>query len=321
MPAKTPIHPDCIEFGAKLHAAFASVNLTDPKQIGELVAAAQEYPERETIPYHPAVVEAWFSGEALPESNSFEAILSLLSDTNAIGHLEYAHELASLNPPSASEISVVMKHRMQEGGFILATLSKALYDLGCKDRKGNAYNEATISQWRSGINPITPSALPPLDKLLTAAPEEPTLARLSCIDHPPPGFALAKAAGSTNIHAALRHVRNAMQMSRNALANEIGAYLPDGKTITGAAINQWESEGGGSVKSTIPSRSTFTGTDAMTVYGQILTDHGHGEWWQQTGENIMRRLLDQEIHRRGYDDTGRATSARPLQPIAAVKKR
>lgn len=321
MPAKTPIHPDCIEFGAKLRAAFASVNLTDPKEIGELLAAAQEYPERESIPYHPAFVEAWFSGEALPACNSFEAILSLLDDTNAVAHLEYAYELASLNPPSAKEISVVMKHRMQEGGFMLATLSKALYDLGCTDRKGNAYNEATISQWRSGIHPITPSALTPLDKLLTAASGEPTLARLTCVDLPPPGFALAKAAGSTNVHSALRHVRNAMQMGRNALANEIGAYLPDGKTITGSAINQWETEEGGSVRSTIPSRRTFTGTDAMTVYGQILTDHGHGEWWQQTGEKIMRRLLDQEIHRRGYDDTGRATTARPLQPIAAASER
>lgn len=315
MPQKQPPHEDCLHFASLLRMALQRAGLTDPVLIGELAALAQETPVRESLPYHPAVVTSWMAGSSVPGPAAFSALQDMLMDT-APAALEDAYEAAWLHAPHSTEMSIVFRARMQSAGFTLSTLAKTLAEHGYGSATGMPLNDSTLSFWGSGKIVLPDAVLPLLDQLLPAE-NGVALQQLRALSMPNPDEALEKAAQTGDIHRALRYLRRAVDLSYKDMAKAITTHLPGDKSISGDSVRGWEllSQKKGSH---LPIGETFRGTDAVTLYGAVLSEHGRGGWFADH-ENHLRGLLEKAVRQHMWSDQ-LASRQEAVDPLAMLEQ-
>ncbi len=302
--ASRPPPSSCIEFGALLRETFARVNLTDPALIGQLVAHAQTYPDRDHLPYHPAVVRAWFDGSCVPDGDTFEAIESVLVDIMS-PLLEHAYENATLNAPPANELSVVLSHRMHKKDVYYSQFAQELHAQGVRSSKGEPLSGGAISYWRSGTNKIPDDAISAFDQILPEPDSPVTFSAIRQVNTPCPSHALQLASISDHLSDSLYYIRHALQLSGDQMVGAINRELAPGKSISRTGLSFLEN----SRPERTYGREVFSGTDLVSVYGAILTQHGHGAWYEQN-EQRLRSSHERTIREEGLENpnfTERAT--------------
>ncbi len=236
MPVRTPPHEDCLHFAALLREALQQAKLVDPTQIGELVANAQQYPERQEIPYHPAVIESWLNGRAVPPPAAFEALHDMLADV-VPSSFEDAYEAAYLQAPTKNEVGTVLHHRLKEQGLKLYDVGQKLLDAGTS-HTGRPYSGGCVSYWCNGVHDVPSHVLLALDQLLppqdTARIPLGTLVGLN--KRQDSAERLAKATTTTDLHRALRYMRQALGFSNQRMADAISDKLTGESHVSNVSV-------------------------------------------------------------------------------------
>ena len=305
MPKKN-LDPHLVHFSQLLREALHAASMEDPAYIGVRVAQLQEHPPREDLAYHPAVVKAWMDGRALPNEAAFATLHELLADKVSPA-FEDAYDLASLHHQSVQEISLVLQARYKEHGYTLKKLCAALAEHGITNHHGGVLSPASIANFFVGTSALPSRMIPALDLILPPFAHEASLGQLYYHEHPSPEVLLQRATETTDIHRALRYIRRALGFSCQEMAQAVNAQLPPHSKTSHVKIHNWETLAHKN-NSALPSRHSFPDTDPITVYTQILTDHGYGEW-ARNNDNHLRDILTEAIDHR------RAESLR-LQPYA-----
>ncbi len=287
MPARKPIAEESLHFADVLREALRHSGLTDPIEIGRQAARAQEKPQRADLPYHPAVVEGWLNGQCLPGKEALQALLKLTGDPYTVTLVE-AHKHALPIAPAATEYSMLLQARLNYHGISRKQLATQLHERGiCRDN-GEPFGEVVLHYWCNGENRIGTAYMPAIDAILPPDPHCPySLQTLEIRNRVDPAERLAKAAATTDIHRALRYIRQALHLSKKDMANEISRHI--GHDISQVTLANWELLYGKET-SALPSPRLFTTIDPISVYCTILTEHGYGDWAAQHKQHLNDSL-------------------------------
>ncbi len=275
-----------------LTEALTRANLEDTAHIGQLIAAA-EIPDREDLPYHPAIVEAMKAGRFIPAFTTFLALEDLLADVLP-PNFENQYEEALLHARHVTESSILLQHRLQHHGLSVPQFSKRLYEEGITSRTGEALAAGTIHQWCAATRAIPSTIVSGVDRLLPPTHSSLTFANLQGHQKPSPDALLAKAAANKDIHRIFRYIRRALHFSERRMAREISAYLS--QPICDRTVRNWELLEG-NPSATLPHRHTFGEENVVSVYCSILRAYGHESWADQQ-EGHIAQCLDAMIERR-----------------------
>ncbi len=297
---KHATHPELLAFGQRLKEALASVGLTDPALVGQLLANAQEYPER-TQPYASCVVDAWLNGEALPTPEIFSLFYDLLEDVPQLEQLEESYDsaLLSSHPLQLSESILLLRHHIAHDldsdgqSWTYKKFSTALKAAGYPAGDAPAVSETTLHYWLKGANGMPAEAMRCADIALGLEGTPDAIS--NCLEtkflFARQGY-LQDAAVSHSFRKALQAMRQACGFSLKDMCREIASIT--GVPLSSPALSWWEHHSPQKTLAHLPSRSHFPGTDVLTVYGQILEQQGMGEWFK-AHETHLRALLNQEL--------------------------
>jgi hypothetical protein len=296
---------DRFRFHSLLKNGFEQIGLTDPARIGQLVATAQENPEREDMPYHPEVVTAWLEGRGLPSPAAFDAIRDLLGDQQPL-NFEFAYDDAQ-SYLHENELGALLRGYFKRPGIdgeipgmTCSKLSLRLYELGaCSkkgSRKGQPLNSGTIGCWLTGAEKIPSRFLPVLDQLF---PPEPPYASMTAIRlwEEPETHHWAEAANAKDIHTAFHHIRLALGCENgDKLAKGIAAE--SGISVSGRTVLNWEQPS----DEYFPNARSFKDQNPIDVYCAIIR-RINPDWLAQpsaaggqtTNEEHFRHLFDEGL--------------------------
>lgn len=309
-----PLPEELAVFASLLQAALAKAGLHDARQIGHLVAAAQEDPERDDAPYHPAVVQAWLRGKALPPEPAFMALQDMLADIPSAS-LEQAYENACLVSPltPSQEINLTLQARYKAHGLNLDALGHAMAPHGVTYR-GNPISKSAVANYFTGLAPIPDHWIPALDAVIPPANGEPSFQSLHHAYFARPSDYLDKAASSEDIHEAFKYMRKACHFNLAQMAEALGEHIPNQKAPSRMTVMNWERPAH-DPNNHLPSAAIFSGTDAITAYGEVLTAHGHGAWFA-AHEAHLRRSLTNAIHERHAE--GKTHGVYAISPASTI---
>lgn len=318
MLTRTP-HADTLHFATLLTQALTDAGLHDPATIGALVAANEESSHRETLPYHPAMVTAWMQGRALPNESAFAALSDMLADKIHTTTLESTYESALLYGKTPSELGLNLQARYKPYGFTLSSLCKALAEHGVRTRYGTVYSPSGLANIISGDYEMPRTMAVALDDLLPCKEGEIPFQRLHDMTHPTPESFLEKAAQTNDIHRALRYMRRALGFSLQSMADAISEQLPEKEKLSQVSVLNWEKLSH-KPYSSLPTTQGFGGSDAITVYGDILTEHGFGPWAEQHDRHL-RAILKNAIDMRHQSLRQTQYAYRPMRPDISTPMR
>ena len=312
-----PLPEEIGAFADLLRETLAKAGLHDPKEIGHLVAAAQEDPEREDAPYHPAVVQAWLSGNALPPEPAFFALQEMLGDIPSNG-LEQAYENACLVSPlvPSQELNLTLQARYKEHGFKLDALCKALAPHGVTYR-GKPISKSAIANYFMGITQVPEHWIPALDAVIPPAGGETSFQTMHHTYFTSPSDYLDEATKSQDIHKIFKYMRKACGFSITQMAQALGQHIPGQNGPSRMTVTNWERLPP-DPNSHLPSAAIFPGTDAIAAYGEVLTSHGHGAWFE-AHEGHLRDCLTSAIHERHAEGKRHITYALPAHHCGMLR--
>lgn len=286
-------------FARALEAALAHAKLYDTSTIGALVANAQENPERDGIPYHPAVVEAWLEGRLIPSPSAFDAMHDMLADTLTPAQsteLQSLFDAADMRRPSrTTEFAVTFGAKVKQTGLSLEALAQALSDAGAP--VGGTIASGKVLLCKYGIGQLRPT-----DQTLRAFDR-------ICADHevPPPSMQqlrdvhkkhnaeeaieLATAdTAQTTFGQLLRSCRNRLGLSLHKMSDALTAEAGSARPISHATVNDWEHG------RTLPTYKCFPAGDIVSCYGTLMRaadDASPNEppWWSPQKETELTTAL------------------------------
>lgn len=295
-----------------LRAMFDGHGLSDPAQVGQLVASAQHSPSREEFPYDAAVVEAWFRGELLPTPEAFTAISDIChSRTNGseCDALEQAYELAEVHPRPRhlTELSVTLQARFKATGLTLKEMVREIARTGTPISESEGSAMALLSSACTGEKTFSPARLAACDSAFSqhgiSGPPLATLHTLARIERSDATYTPPNTPDGSFGHM-LKACRLRLGLGMQQMADAISEVT--GKSLSHMSVNMWE-------KGSLPARDSFPNTDAITVYGTLLSAADAAQptlepWWTPTREQDMRsahakalaKALDKPLHGRTF---------------------